>query len=298
MLRQTGEDHKGALVEFQQQLNAGPHTMGVATNTPHATFDVAQAGPKRVGWITAHYDSPNPSDDVHQHLNFETCMGDLETLITRFQISWGEDVALCSFPNSNVRLVQSNKTLSFGSGNEVRAVYGPSNRLSFTGAPVSFAVGQLQVDGGIVRPTLFARKTADETVTSSLGLQNDDDLTVTLQPNAVYTFTLFLNWSSDRNADFKVDWTVPAGTSILWSPDAFGTLAAATTASPKQSVETDVPVALGGVGAGTRQAMAATGIVRTGGTGGLLTLRWAQNSANPLPTTVYRDSFVQLTRMT
>ena len=298
VLRQTDEDHKGALIEFQQQLDAGAHHMGVATNTPGAVFDVPVAGPKRIGWITADYDSPNPVDGIHQHMNFETCKADLTTIVTRLQISWGEDVALISFPNSNVRVVQSGKTLSFGSNSEVRAVYDSSGRLVFGGKPVSFAPHQLQVDGDTVRPVLFARKPADETVTGTTSLHDDGDLAVALTPNAIYTCTLFLVWSSDAAADLKVAWTAPGDATVVWSPDAFGTAATSSTSAPKQSVAGTDPVALGGVGTGTKLAMAATGIVRTGATGGPLRLRWAQNSARSLPTTVYRDSFLQLTRMT
>ncbi len=297
VLRQTGENHKGGMIEFQQQLDVGPHEMGIATNTPHAVFDVPTAGPRRVGWITAHYDSPNPVDDIHQHLNFETCKEDLETLITRFQISWGEDVALCSFPNSNVRVVQSGKTLSFGSNQEVRAVHDAAGGLRFSGDPVSFDVGQLRVADVTVRPVLFARKTTDQVVRSSSTLRDDDDLTVHLAADAIHTFTLFLNWSSDAGADLKVGWRLPGDASILWSPDGFGTAATSTTSSPKQSAEGANAVALGGVGTGTRLAFAATGIVRTHATGGWLHLQWAQNSARTPPTTVAADSFLQVVRM-
>ena len=162
---------------------------------------------------------------------------------------------MCSFPNSNVRAIYSNKTLYFGTNNDVRAV-DSSGRMKFTGKPVSFTVGQLQIAGTAVRPTLFVRKTADETLTASSALQDDDELFITL-----------------------------------------GTAATSTTSSPKQSVLGTGSVSLGGVGIGTKLGMAATGIIRAGATTGPLRVRWAQNTAAALATTVYQDSFLQLTRM-
>lgn len=160
--RQTAEDHKGAMIEFQQHLDAGPHEYGIACENAGGTFEVPAAGYKRVGWILAHYDSPTAETrPIHQHLNFETCKADLSTLITRFQISWGEDVALCSFPNSNVRIFD-NRELRFGAGNDVRVRFErAADRLSVTGRPWQFgesvridpASGRIGVGIGAATPS-------------------------------------------------------------------------------------------------------------------------------------------------
>ncbi len=296
--RQTGENHKGALLEIQQWLAAGPHESGVATNHPGTIFDVPRSDFYKIGWITAHYDSPNPVDTIHQHMNFETCNADLQTKITRFQISWGEDVALCSFPNSNVRLVYTDKLLSFGSGGQVRATYtDTTGRLDFTGAPVSFDVGQLRVQGHPVAATTFARKPADEQVVNLAQLQGDDDLHLTLEPGATYTFSAFLSFSSDAAADLRIAWQVPTGAGLTWTPDGLGITAGATTGQPKRSVAGTEAVPLGGVGAGVAVAAVPTGIVRTAAAGGTMRLLWSQNTASATATVLHADSYLQLTRV-
>lgn len=297
VFRQTGEDHKGAMIEFQQYLTAGPHTYGVATNTPGATFDVPSTGYKRVAWILAHYDSPNPADGVHQHLNFETCKADLKTIITRFQISWGEDVARVSFPNSNVRVIQSDKTLSFGGGNQVRATYSSGRKkLGFAGDPVDFAMGQLQVADTWVSPTYFARKTANESVWNSPTLRDDPHLHVPLTANAVYTFQAFIAYRAHTDADLRIAWSVPSGATLRWTPGGAGIVTEGIVGPMKASANGTAPVNLGGAGTGTPMAAVATGIVRTGAAG-RLQLRWAQDCAHASTLTVERDSYLKLTRV-
>lgn len=145
VLRQTGEDHKGALIEFQQYLAAGTHNFGTATDSYPGTFSVGSAGYKRVGWILAHYDSPNPADGIHQHMNFETVQADLSTIVTRFQISWGEDIALASFPNSHVRFYDD-KEVRFGSDDDVTLKFDTATgRIVATGATWRFGTGSSSV---------------------------------------------------------------------------------------------------------------------------------------------------------
>src|SRR3954454_20871129 len=86
---------------------------GIATqafkDNPAATFTVPGAAGaviyRKWAWLLAHYDSPaSTGEDVHQHLNLETVKADWLTVITRLQTSFGEDIALVSFPNSNVKV--------------------------------------------------------------------------------------------------------------------------------------------------------------------------------------------------
>jgi hypothetical protein len=297
VFRQTGEDHKGAMIEFQQYLAAGTHTRGVATNAPGTAFTVAQAGHKRVAWILAHYDSPNPADAVHQHLNFETCKADLATIVTRLQISWGEDVAMVSFPNSNVRVVQSDKTLSFGSSNQVRAAYrSAEGALAFDGDPVTFEMGQLRVDDSWVSPTWFVRKAADQTRRRSTELTDDADLRVPLAADATYTFQALVAYRAHPDADIRVAWSVPSGAVVRWTPAGAAMTTTGVVGPVKTSVHGTEPVNLGGAGTSTTMAMVATGLVRTQGAGALQ-LRWGQDRSHDATLTVERDSFVQVTRV-
>ena len=105
-----GEDSKGNIIEWGMQMQSGvSYPYGIATNAyaanPNATFTVPSTGYKKLGWILTHYDSPaSTGEDVHQHLNIETVKADYQTVITRLQISFGEDIALVSFPNSHVKV--------------------------------------------------------------------------------------------------------------------------------------------------------------------------------------------------
>lgn len=107
------ESSKGNIIEWGGNMQSGvSYPYGIATqaykDNPAATFTVPTSGYKKWGWILTHYDSPSSTgEDVHQHLNLETVKADFLTVITRFQISFGEDVALVSFPNSNVKIFDS-----------------------------------------------------------------------------------------------------------------------------------------------------------------------------------------------
>lgn len=105
------DDHaKGLLLEWGGNMSTGVnYPYGIATNAyianPSATFTVPTTGYKKWGWIMTHYQSPaSTGETVHQHLNFETVKADFLTVITRLQISFGEDIALVSFPNSHVKV--------------------------------------------------------------------------------------------------------------------------------------------------------------------------------------------------
>lgn len=105
------DDHaKGLLIEWGGNMQAGvQYPYGLATNAyaanQNATFTVPTSGYKKWGWIMTHYQSPSSTGEtVHQHLNLETVKADYQTVITRLQVSFGEDVALVSFPNANVKV--------------------------------------------------------------------------------------------------------------------------------------------------------------------------------------------------
>lgn len=98
---------KGGIIEWGGMMDGQVHPYGIATRAyqqnQSATF-TAPTGYKKWAWVTAHYDSPAVTgEEVHQHLNLETVKADWVTAITRLQISFGEDQALVSFPNSHVK---------------------------------------------------------------------------------------------------------------------------------------------------------------------------------------------------
>ncbi|MFB6518582.1 glycosyl hydrolase family 28-related protein [Streptomyces sp. NPDC056401] len=111
------ESSKGNILEWGGMMTPGTnYPYGIATNayaaSPGSTFTVPGVNGvptyKKWGWILTHYNSPASTGElVHQHLNLETVKADWQTVITRLQISFGEDTALVSFPNSNVKVFDS-----------------------------------------------------------------------------------------------------------------------------------------------------------------------------------------------
>lgn len=160
------DDHaKGLLLEWGGNMSTGVnYPYGIATNAyianPSATFTVPTTGYKKWGWIMTHYQSPaSTGETVHQHLNFETVKADFLTVITRLQISFGEDIALVSFPNSHVK-VFNDKNLQVGTdtaGTFIKhdtalariTVSGSTWRWASTAEYVSVAPGGIMLFGGV-----------------------------------------------------------------------------------------------------------------------------------------------------
>lgn len=115
----TGDDAEGLLLEWGGDMTAGVnYPYGQATNAyvvnPASTFQVPSSGYKKWGRMIMHYQSPDSTGEiVQQHLKFETVKADYSSLLTRFQISFGEDIALASFLNSNVK-IYSDRYLQIG----------------------------------------------------------------------------------------------------------------------------------------------------------------------------------------
>lgn len=61
----------------------------------------------------------------------------------------------------------------------------------------------------------YVLKTADETVTSSTTMQNDNDLVIPVEANATYYARVHLAFGGLSGADIKTQWTVPTGTTGL-----------------------------------------------------------------------------------
>jgi hypothetical protein len=142
-----------------------------------------------------------------------------------------------------------------------------------------------------VRPVI-ARKTVDETISSSSTLQNDDELFVSVTANAVYSARLHLPYQSNATPGFKYGFTFPSGTTLpLWSFEGITTVPAFT-----YGVATNGGVSgLGGTAA--NQALDAWGLVIVSSTAGTLQVQWAQNTLNASNTIVRAGAFLELIRL-
>jgi len=119
----------------------------------------------------------------------------------------------------------------------------------------------------------FARvvKKVDETVTNSTTLQDDDELFVPLNANKTYGFFLLLFINSAAAADYKGNFSIPAGASGTRSVSAPSIVPSATVGITAEfTPATD----------GQIQCIMIHGRVITAGTAGNLQYRFAQDTSN------------------
>jgi len=142
-----------------------------------------------------------------------------------------------------------------------------------------------------VGPHLIVRKTADESISSNTTLQNDDSLILPVAANEVWQFQFNCLVTGIDGADIKVAFTFPTsgdiGATTVWN------LAAVSTASEHFWQGTTTPttaVSLRCWGVSTRMLLPITGVFNNAGTGGSLTLQWAQVSSNATATIMKANS--------
>jgi len=148
----------------------------------------------------------------------------------------------------------------------------------------------------------YVIKTADETVTGSAALQDDDHLACPLEASAVYLIELvFLFDSANTTHDMKIGWTYPTGTTMLWAPQARGAenywipLGSANFQTGLLTETTVLDMGTSGV-AGTWGAWF-MGIVSVSTTAGTLQFQWAQNTSDAGALIVKRNSFLRYRRL-
>ncbi len=132
------------------------------------------------------------------------------------------------------------------------------------------------------------RKPSTETLSSDTTTDDDSDLAITLLPNKEYVMdgVVFAS-STSSQPDIKVAFSAPTGTILD-----IGIIASTMReAELIQSPDTDtdgIPLS-----ANKPAAIQITGTVKTGNTGGTLTLQWAQNSSNANAVAVLRGSYIR-----
>lgn len=135
------------------------------------------------------------------------------------------------------------------------------------------------------------RKSADESVTASTALQDDNDLSVTLAPSTEYTIDAFIvATTTSKKPDLKLSFTAPAGSEILvgylaytgMSPAGGGILESSGTASDKILLSPAESTVIHVVGT-----------IKTGSNDGQLTLQWAQNASDSAGVTVRKGSYLK-----
>lgn len=133
------------------------------------------------------------------------------------------------------------------------------------------------------------RKTADESVSSSTTLQNDDVLKIALAASDAVEFSAVMFVSSTSSTpDFKMTFTVPSGASVRWHAEYFdGANYQGSSVITGSGTTIPFQVAANVVG-----MVKLTGIVVNGSNAGDLQLQWAQNTSNGTSVTVQQRSFL------
>ena len=156
----------------------------------------------------------------------------------------------------------------------------------------------LEGNPGVTAPPLFVRKTADETVTASTTMQDDDHLTAAVAANATYVVELVAIYDGAATGDIKFQFAAPAGATLSGAqvgPQS-GT-AGVTATTVNVSATTGASGAIGAVGAGSKIGYRFDGLLRTAGTAGTFKLQWAQQTSDPVATTMFTDSYLVLRRV-
>lgn len=146
--------------------------------------------------------------------------------------------------------------------------------------------------------TQWIQKAANESVTSSTTLQNDDHFAFSVAANASYALEGYVIYDGNTTpaGDLKAAFTVPAGATLWWTN--FGTnvsnLTQYNAATQNGTASRALPTNGGTTGT---ISFAPRGYLNTAGTAGTFQFQWAQNVSNATATTVFGGSWMKLTRM-
>jgi hypothetical protein len=183
-------------------------------------------------------------------------------------------------------------SLTLGGGLTVPGHLSVTGNLAVTGNLTVTGIGNRQ----------FVRKTADESVTSSTTMQDDNHLFFSVPANATTTWCAVL-WGVGGNAagDLNMRWTFPANATLTWGQFALNNSVASGSSG---SVETQAiyqttvsPTSNTPVGLSTvPNVIRVEGIIRTGVTAGTVTLQWAQLGSNATASTLKADSYLVAVR--
>ena len=147
--------------------------------------------------------------------------------------------------------------------------------------------------------TKIYRKTANESVTSSTTLQDDDHLVdMTLEASTRYLFEAILLVGSSGAAagELKLQWVESTSAfSFIVVRSIIGDTVP-TISNLVQSLPTEVTAEASESVAGTSQILWFTGLI-TAGAADTLKLQWAQNTSNATATTLAAGSMVRLTNL-
>jgi hypothetical protein len=146
-------------------------------------------------------------------------------------------------------------------------------------------------------PHRFVRKTADESVTSSTTIQDDDHLLFAIRASEVWQFELSLQVTGAAAGDFRFQVVGPTSYTVRYGYHALATAAASVEGDLRSQVsnESGGDLTVGMVAA--TYLVTVQGIMVNSTNAGNLKLQWAQGTSSGTATTVKVDSYLKGTRI-
>jgi hypothetical protein len=137
----------------------------------------------------------------------------------------------------------------------------------------------------------IARKTADESVTSSVALQDDDELLFAIGASEVWVFQFNIIYGAGSTGDISVGVGAPALATANWT--SFGIDVAATSPGNFKGIGGNISSnnTYGGSGA-SKAPLVMYGVVTNSTNAGNVTFKWAQSVSNGTATTVNEGSWL------
>ncbi len=150
------------------------------------------------------------------------------------------------------------------------------------------------------RKTIYARKAADTSRSSTTTHADDPDLTVTVAASAVYLVNcgLYYHSTSQTAGDFKAQFAAPSGAALQASVFTFAAASTATTDDLAGCVTLTTSMSCGVVAlADPYNPCQVMGLLVTGGSAGAFKVQWAQNASSGTATVLKANSYLLLQRL-
>jgi len=143
-----------------------------------------------------------------------------------------------------------------------------------------------------VGPHLIARRTTDQSVTSSTVLVNDDTLQLTVAASEIWQIEFNLLYEADAAGDLKLSFSFPTS-GVCYSHAAHLDAGGAVTVTQLRLTATDgSSMPLPGAGAASPRWQPLSVLFINSTNAGTLILRWAQNTSNATATKVLTHSTI------
>lgn len=139
----------------------------------------------------------------------------------------------------------------------------------------------------------FVRKGSDQAVTSSTTLVNDNELFLTLLPNATYSISTFIIYDGAGASGLKLAFTGPTNSTMAWWTNSTSGGNTTFINSNDYWGYNDLTIltnSVGCAGAGSKGVCRPGGFLTTGATSGTVQFQWAQGTSSATATHVFAGS--------